>query len=128
MKSENKTAAAPRKGAKAKGLKKVEAFVRPGALKKIMLALAEADYPGLTVTEVQGHGRQRGVKEHYRDQTTMSLLTKFKLEIVVEGGDEARRIVDAIVKAARTGEYGDGKIFVYDVERALRIRTGEPVV
>jgi len=106
-------------------LKKVEAFVRPGALKKIMLALAEADYPGVTVSEVQGHGRQRGVKEHYRDQTTMSLLTKLKIEVVVEGAAQARKVVDAIVKASRTGEYGDGKIFVFNVEQSLVIRTGE---
>jgi len=106
-------------------LKKVEALVRPGALKKILLALGEVDYPGVTVSEVQGHGRQRGVKEHYRDQTTMSLLTKLKIEVVVEGSAEAKKVVDAIVKAARTGEYGDGKIFIYDIEQGLRIRTGE---
>jgi nitrogen regulatory protein P-II 1 len=106
-------------------LKKIEAFVRPGALKKIMLALAEADYPGITVSEVQGHGRQKGVKEHYRDQTTMSLLTKLKIEIVVENAPHAKKIVAAITNAARTGEFGDGKIYVYDVEEGLRIRTGE---
>jgi nitrogen regulatory protein P-II 1 len=106
-------------------LKKIEAFVRPSALKKIMLALAEVDYPGITVSEVQGHGRQRGVQEHYRDQTTMSLLTKLKIEVVVEGPAQAKKVVAAIVKAARTGEYGDGKIFVLDVEQGLRIRTGE---
>ena len=106
-------------------LKKVEAFVRPGALKKIMLALAEVDYPGITVSEVQGHGRQRGVKEHYRDQVTMSLLTKIKVEVVVENAAQAKKVVTAITQAARTGEFGDGKIFVFDVEMGLRIRTGE---
>lgn len=109
-------------------MKKVEAFVRPGALKKIMLALAEVDYPGITVSEVQGHGRQRGVKEHYRDQVTMSLLTKLKIEVVVENAAQAKKVVKAITSAARTGEFGDGKIFVFNVEQGLRIRTGEAVV
>jgi nitrogen regulatory protein P-II 1 len=109
-------------------MKKVEAFVRPGALKKIMLALAEVDYPGITVSEVQGHGRQRGVKEHYRDQVAMSLLTKLKIEVVVENAAQAKKVVKAITSAARTGEFGDGKIFVFNVEQGLRIRTGEAVV
>ena len=109
-------------------LKKVEAFVRPGALKKILLALAEVDYPGVTVSEVQGHGKQRGVKEHYRDQTTMSLLTKLKVEVIVEGSRQAQRVADAIIQAARTGEYGDGKIYIYDIEKGIRIRTGEQTV
>jgi nitrogen regulatory protein P-II 1 len=109
-------------------LKKVEAFVRPGALKAIMTALAEVDYPGVTVSEVQGHGKQRGIKEHYRDQTTMSLLTKLKVEVVVESAAEAKKVVAAITKAARTGEIGDGKIFVYEINEGYRIRTGEKSV
>lgn len=120
-----KSKSAPKRSKPDKTLKKVEAYVRPGALKKVMLALADADYPGITVSEVQGHGRQRGVKEHYRDQTTMSLLTKLKIEVVVEGQAHAQKVVDAIVKASKTGEYGDGKIFVLNVEQGLRIRTGE---
>ncbi|HXB98542.1 MAG TPA: P-II family nitrogen regulator [bacterium] len=104
---------------------KVEAIVRVGSLKKIMTKLLEIDYPGLTVYEVQGHGRQRGVSEHYRDQTTLSLIPKLKLECVVSGPAEAKKAIAAIIAATRTGEQGDGKIFVTPVLEALRIRTGE---
>jgi nitrogen regulatory protein P-II 1 len=104
---------------------KVEAIVRVGALKKIMTKLLEIDYPGLTVYEVQGHGRQRGVSEHYRDQTTLSLIPKLKLECVVSGPAEAKNAIAAIIAATRTGEQGDGKIFVTPIYQALRIRTGE---
>lgn len=104
---------------------KVEAIVRVGALKKIMTKLLEIDYPGLTVYEVQGHGRQRGISEHYRDQTTLSLIPKLKLECVVSGPAEAKKAIAAIIAATRTGEQGDGKIFVTPILEALRIRTGE---
>jgi nitrogen regulatory protein P-II 1 len=104
---------------------KVEAIVRVGALKKIMTKLLEIDYPGLTVYEVQGHGRQRGISEHYRDQTTLSLIPKLKLECVVSGPTEAKKAIAAIIAATRTGEQGDGKIFVTPILQALRIRTGE---
>jgi nitrogen regulatory protein P-II 1 len=104
---------------------KVEAIVRVGALKKIMSKLLEIDYPGLTVYEVQGHGRQRGISEHYRDQTTLSLIPKLKLECVVSGPAEAKKAIAAIIAATRTGEQGDGKIFVTPINEALRIRTGE---
>jgi nitrogen regulatory protein P-II 1 len=104
---------------------KVEAIVRVGALKKIMTKLLEIDYPGLTVYEVQGHGRQRGISEHYRDQTTLSLIPKLKLECVVSGPAEAKKAIAAIIAATRTGEQGDGKIFVTPINEALRIRTGE---
>jgi nitrogen regulatory protein P-II 1 len=104
---------------------KVEAIVRVGALKKIMTKLLEIDYPGLTVYEVQGHGRQRGISEHYRDQTTLSLIPKLKLECVVSGPAEAKKAIAAIIAATRTGEQGDGKIFVTPILQALRIRTGD---
>jgi nitrogen regulatory protein P-II 1 len=104
---------------------KVEAIVRTGAMKKILTNLLAIDYPGLTVYEVHGHGRQRGVKEHYRDQTTLSLVPKLKLECVVSGPAEAKKAVEAITEACQTGETGDGKIFVYPLTDVIRIRTGE---
>ncbi len=104
---------------------KVEAIVRVGALKKVLKNLLEIDYPGLTVYEVQGHGRQRGVKEHYRDQMTLSLVPKLKIECVVSGPAEAKKAVEAITEACKTGETGDGKIFVYPLNQVIRIRTGE---
>jgi nitrogen regulatory protein P-II 1 len=109
-------------------MKKVEAFIRKDALKKVLIALTAIDYPGVTVGEVQGHGRQKGIKEHYRDQVTMSLLTKLKIEVVVNNAKEAKKVVDAIVSATRTGNIGDGKIFVFNVEQGIRIRTGEHTV
>ena len=104
---------------------KVEAVVRTGAMKKILTNLLAIDYPGLTVYEVHGHGRQRGVKEHYRDQSTLSLVPKLKLECIVSGPAEAKKAIEAITAACRTGETGDGKIFVYPLNEVIRIRTGE---
>jgi nitrogen regulatory protein P-II 1 len=91
----------------------------------LLVVVLEIDYPGLTVYEVHGHGRQRGVKEHYRDQTTLSLVPKLKLECVVSGPAEAKNAIDAITRACQTGETGDGKIFVYPLTDVIRIRTGE---
>jgi nitrogen regulatory protein P-II 1 len=104
---------------------KVEAIIRVGALKKVLTKLLEIDYPGLTAYEVMGHGRQRGIKEHYRDQTTLSMVPKLKVECVVSGPKEAQRAIQAITEACRTGEQGDGKIFVYPLTNVIRIRTGE---
>jgi nitrogen regulatory protein P-II 1 len=104
---------------------KVEAIVRIGALKKVLTKLLEIDYPGITVYEVQGHGRQRGVKEHYRDQSTLSLVPKLKIECVVSGPAEAKKAIAAITEACRKGEQGDGKIFVFPLSQAIRIRTGD---
>lgn len=104
---------------------KVEAVVRTGAMKKILTNLLAIDYPGLTVYEVHGHGRQRGVKEHYRDQSTLSLVPKLKLECIVSGPAEAKKAIEAITAACQTGETGDGKIFVYPLSEVIRIRTGE---
>jgi nitrogen regulatory protein P-II 1 len=104
---------------------KVEAIVRIGALKKVLTKLLEIDYPGITVYEVQGHGRQRGVKEHYRDQSTLSLVPKLKIECVVSGPAEAKKAIAAITEACRKGEQGDGKIFVFPLAQVIRIRTGD---
>jgi nitrogen regulatory protein P-II 1 len=93
-------------------MKKVEAIIKPFKLDEVRESLAEAGVTGLTVTEVKGFGRQRGHTELYRGA-----------EYVVDG--DVERVVEAIVKAARTGKIGDGKIFVSSVEQVVRIRTGE---
>ena len=106
-------------------MKKIEAIIQPHRLEEVKTALTSIDIDGLTITEVRGHGRQKGHKEVYRGQEyQVDLLPKTKLETVVpdERLDEA---VQAIATAAKTGKIGDGKIFVYDVPSAYRIRNGE---
>jgi nitrogen regulatory protein P-II 1 len=106
-------------------MKKVEAIIKPYKLDEVKTALTQIGVQGLTVTEVRGFGRQKGHKEQYRGaEYTIDLVPKVKVEVVV--GDAALQgVIDAIMKAARTGEIGDGKIFVYNLESATRIRTGE---
>lgn len=106
-------------------MKKIEAIIRPGKLEDIKDALNKYNVLGLTISQVMGCGHQKGRKEFYRGtEVTMNLLPKIKLEMVVK--DEALEDVLAIIsKEARTGEVGDGKIFIYNVENAIRIRTGE---
>jgi len=106
-------------------MKKVEAIIKPYKLDEVKTALTQVGVQGLTVTEVRGFGRQKGHKEQYRGaEYTIDLVPKVKVEVVV--GDAALQgVVDAITRAARTGEIGDGKIFVYNLESATRIRTGE---
>lgn len=106
-------------------MKKIEAIIRPGKLEDIKDALNKYNVLGLTISQVMGCGHQKGRKEFYRGtEVTMNLLPKIKLEMVVK--DEALEDVLAILsREARTGEVGDGKIFIYNVENAIRIRTGE---
>jgi nitrogen regulatory protein P-II 1 len=106
-------------------MKKVEAVIKPFKLDEVREALAEAGCSGLTVTEVKGFGRQKGHTELYRGaEYTVDFLPKVKVEVVM--ADElVDKAIDAIVKAARTGKIGDGKIFVTDVPQVVRIRTGE---
>lgn len=106
-------------------MRKIEAIIRPERLQKVQDALDELGVSGLTVSEVVGCGRQKGYTEQYRgSRANISLLPKIKVESVVPSAmvDAA---VDAIVGGARTGEIGDGRVFVYPVERTVRIRTGE---
>jgi nitrogen regulatory protein PII len=106
-------------------MKKIEAIIKPFKLEEVKDALGEAGMEGMTVTEVKGFGRQKGHTEIYRgSEYTVDFLPKIKVELVIadEKVDEA---VSAIVKAARTGKIGDGKIFVSDVIEAVRIRTEE---
>ena len=106
-------------------MKQITAVIKPFKLDEVREALAEVGVTGLTVTEVKGFGRQKGHTELYRGaEYVVDFLPKVKIEVVVSEGD-VERCVDAIVKAARTGKIGDGKIFVTSVERVVRIRTGE---
>jgi len=101
------------------------AIIKPFKLEEVRDALTAIGVHGLTVTEVKGYGRQKGHTEIYRGaEYAVSFLPKIKIEVAVNA-DIADKVVDAIVAAARTGQIGDGKIFVYDLDSAVRIRTGE---
>ena len=104
---------------------KIEAIVRSDRLEDVREALEEVGVRGMTVTDVRGYGRQKGTTHHYRGiEYSVTFIPKVKIETVVE--DEiADSVVDAIISAARTGEIGDGKIFVIPVNNAVRVRTGE---
>ncbi|WP_184193531.1 P-II family nitrogen regulator [Armatimonas rosea] len=104
---------------------RIEAVIRPQRLDEVKAALDDFGVTGMTVTEVRGAGKQKGYTQHYRGaEYTVNLIQKLKLEIVVAEAD-VDRIVEAIATAARTGEIGDGKIFLSPVLDAIRIRTGE---
>jgi len=106
-------------------MKKIEAIIKPFKLDEVREALSELGVSGLTVTEVKGFGRQKGHTELYRGaEYVVDFLPKIKLEVVVTTA-MLETVVDAIVKAAHTGKIGDGKIFVSQIERVIRIRTGE---
>jgi nitrogen regulatory protein P-II 1 len=106
-------------------MKLVSAIIKPFKLDEVREALSAIGVQGITVTEVKGFGRQKGHTELYRGaEYVVDFLPKMKIEVVVNEGD-VERCVDAIVAAARTGKIGDGKIFVTNVERVVRIRTGE---
>src|ERR671933_2019933 len=106
-------------------MKKIEAIIRTDRLQPVQDALDELGISGLTVSEVMGCGRQKGYTEQYRgSRANISLLPKLKVESVVSD-DVVEASVDAIVGAAYTGETGDGRVFVWDVEQSVRIRTGE---
>ena len=106
-------------------MKKIEAIIKPFKLEEVKDALAEIGIAGMTVTEVEGFGRQKGHTEVYRgSEYTVDFLPKVKIEIVTSD-DTAEKAVAAIVAAAKTGKIGDGKVFVLPVEHAVRIRTGD---
>lgn len=106
-------------------MKKIEAIVRHYKLEEIKNALTAAGVQGMTVSEVRGFGRQRGHKEQYRGaEYTVDFLPKVKMELVVSD-DLLKTAIDTIIKNARTGQVGDGKIFVTPLEQVIRIRTGE---
>ena len=106
-------------------MKKVEAVLKPFKLDEVREALSEIGVTGLTVTEVKGFGRQKGHTELYRGaEYVVDFLPKVKVEVIL-ADSMVERAIEAIIKAARTGKIGDGKIFVTDVGQAVRIRTGE---
>ena len=106
-------------------MKKIEAIIKPFKLDDVKDALHDVGVSGITVVEVKGFGRQKGHTELYRGaEYTVNFLPKIKIEVVV-ADDRADRVVEAIAAAAKTGQIGDGKIFVIEVSHALRIRTGE---
>ena len=106
-------------------MKKIEAVIKPFKIEEVKDALAEAGIHGMTVSEVKGYGRQAGHTELYRGaEYVVDFIPKIKIEVVVKAGD-VDMVIEKIVGAARTGKIGDGKIFVTDIERVIRIRTGE---
>ncbi len=106
-------------------MKKVEAIIRPEKLGILLDALKELGYPGMTITEVKGHGVQRGIVQQWRGrQYTVEFLPKIKLEIVIADAD-VTKILTAIRENATTGEVGDGKVFVSTIDDVMRVRTGE---
>jgi len=106
-------------------MKKIEAIIKPFKLEEVRDALAGIGVEGMTVSEVKGFGRQKGHTEIYRGaEYTVDFLPKIKIEVVLPNS-MAAAAVDAIVKAAKTGKIGDGKVFVADVDQVIRIRTGE---
>jgi len=106
-------------------MKKIEAVIRPFRIDDVREALAEIGVKGMTLTEVKGYGRQKGHTEVYRgSEYQIDFLPKIKIEVVVSD-HQADNVVETIMKAAKTGEVGDGKIFISHVEDAVRVRTGE---
>jgi|UniRef100_UPI00404A066B nitrogen regulatory protein PII len=106
-------------------MKKIEAIIRPFKLEDVKIALVNAGIVGMTVSEVRGFGRQKGQVERYRgSEFTVEFLQKLKLEIVVDD-NQVDTVVSAVQDAARTGEIGDGKIFVSTIDSVIRIRTGD---
>jgi len=106
-------------------MKKIEAIVRVEKLDGVKRALEKSGYPGMTILTVEGHGKQKGLVQQFRGREyKVDLLPKRKIEIVAKD-EEVERILTTIMEVARTGEIGDGKIFVSSVHQAMRIRTGE---
>ena len=106
-------------------MKKIEAIIRPFKLEDVKVALVNAGIIGMTVSEVRGFGRQKGQVERYRgSEFTVEFLQKLKVEVVVDN-EKVDSVINAIAEAAKTGEIGDGKIFISQVDSVVRIRTGE---
>ena len=107
-------------------MKKIEAIIRPEKLPVVKAALEESGYPGMTITEVRGHGIQKGVKQQWRGREfVVEFLPKVKLEVVVTSDADVDRILTLIHENAATGEIGDGKVFVTEIADVMRVRTGE---
>ena len=106
-------------------MKKIEAIIRPEKLETVRQALEQVGCSGLMITEIEGHGKQKGVVQQWRgEKYKLEVLPKIKIEIVTKDQD-VERIIKTIIDSAKTGDIGDGKIFIYNIENAIRIRTGE---
>ena len=106
-------------------MKKIEAIIRPFKLEDVKIALVNSGIIGMTVSEVRGFGRQKGQVERYRgSEFTVEFLQKLKVEVVVEN-EKVNSVIEAIAEAAKTGEIGDGKIFISSIDSVVRIRTGD---
>ena len=106
-------------------MKKIEAIIRPFKLEDVKIALVNSGIVGMTVSEVRGFGRRKGQVERYRgSEFTVEFLQKLKVEVVVED-EKVNSVIDAIAEAAKTGEIGDGKIFITSIDSVVRIRTGD---
>ena len=106
-------------------MKKIQAMIRPFKLEDVKIALVNSGIVGMTVSEVRGFGRQKGHVERYRgSEFTVEFLQKLKVEVVVED-EKVNSVIDAIAEAAKTGEIGDGKIFITSIDSVVRIRTGD---
>ena len=106
-------------------MKKIEAIIRPFKLEDVKIALVNSGIVGMTVSDVRGFGRQKGQVERYRgSEFTVEFLQKLKVEVVVEN-EKVNSVIDAIAEAAKTGEIGDGKIFITSIDSVVRIRTGD---
>jgi len=106
-------------------MKKIEAIIRPEKLESVRKALEENGCEGLMISEIEGHGKQKGVVQQWRgEKYKIDLMPKIKIEVVVCDND-VEHITKVIIDSAKTGDVGDGKIFIYNIEMAIRIRTGE---
>jgi nitrogen regulatory protein P-II 1 len=106
-------------------MKKIEAIIRPEKLEEVLTAIEKTGYSGVMITEIKGHGKQKGIVQQWRGgEYRVTLLTKLKLEIVARNKD-IEKIKAGIASAAKTGDIGDGKIFIYEIADAYKIRTGE---
>ncbi len=107
------------------GMKKIEAIIQPAAFERVKEALEAADYPGITITEVKGHGKQMGLTQNWMGRSIkVDTLPKMKLEIVAMD-EEGEKIIQTILQSAWTGKKGDGKVFVHRIEQAYKISSGE---
>ena len=107
-------------------MKKIEAIIRPEKQPVVKAALEETGYPGMTVTEVRGHGVQKGITQQWRGREfIVEFLPKVKVEVVVSSDEDVESILKVIQENAATGEIGDGKVFVSEISDAMRVRTGE---
>lgn len=106
-------------------MKKIEAIIRPEKLEDVLDALENVGYSGLMITEIKGHGKQKGLVQQWRgEQYKVRLIYKVKIELIVKDTD-APSVKETILRSAQTGDMGDGKIFIYNIEEAVKIRTGE---